>query len=220
MILVFCVHEKIKIIFYHEQGFARAAAPEVILPKSGFMLRLISILFLAIFLSATGSSQTAPSTRFSFGVEQDVLPYATGGYYAGFWAGKNKMRVRALLAHVHKPDFIIKKGFVNNRVTAYALVGDYFLKEGWKGWWASSGLVYWSSNIQTLERRTTQHYNNVLLNGSIGYNWRVYRNVYISPWAGMHLRVAGDRAVPVDGKVFTTALFNPEASVKVGWHFH
>lgn len=176
-----------------------------------FFLVLITALFPFI-----GFSQNTTSSKLHFGIEQDLLPYATGGYFAGFWAGKKHVRVRTILARVHKPDLIVTKGFTNNKVTAYALVGDYFLKEDWKGWWAGSGLVYWNSSIQSEEKLSTISYKNVLLNGSLGYNWKFYKQFYLSPWAGLHLRVGGAKRVDVDGRTFAPALLNPEASVKVG----
>ncbi|MBK9489386.1 MAG: hypothetical protein IPO07_11805 [Haliscomenobacter sp.] len=44
-------------------------------------------------------------------------------------------------------------------------------------------------------------------------------HLYLSPWAGLSIRVAGDTDVPVDNKRFTLPLFNPEASLKVGLYF-
>lgn len=183
------------------------------------VVSFILLPFLIALLPFDGQSQPLVSNKWSIGVEQDVLPYATGGYFAGLWAGKKQVRVRALTAHVHKPDLLVKDGFTNNKITAYALLGDYFLKEGWKGWWIASGLVYWKSSIQAKERIGTAAFQNMLVNGSLGYNWKFYKNFYLSPWAGLHLRVGGDRSVLIDGQTYKPALLNPEASVKLGWFF-
>lgn len=178
---------------------------------------------LALFIlaaSLTGTAQTqASQNRISFGLEQDILPYATGGYFAGVWAGRDRVRVRALTAKVNKPDFIVKKGFTNNKVTAYAVLVDGFLKQDWKGWWVGTGWVYWKSSIQTDKKMATAHYYNWLMNGSLGYNFSLGKNFYLSPWCGMHIRMAGDKRVAVDDKIFKPALFNPEGSVKLGVKF-
>ena len=58
-----------------------------------------------------------------------------------------------------------------------------------------------------------------LLNGSIGYALQLYRSIYVSPWAGLSLRVAGDSDIRVDGLSFEPRVLNPEASVKFGWVF-
>lgn len=170
-----------------------------------------------MLLTGVVSAQETPAPKFSAGLEQDVLPYLTGGYFAGVWVGKDHFRVRALTARVHKPDIFVKDGFTNNRVTAYALVGDYFFRKDWKGWWLSTGMVYWKSSIQSNARLSTVRYENYLLNGSMGYQFPIAKRFYLSPWAGMHLLIAGDRHFPVDGQDYTAPLLNPEASLKVGW---
>lgn len=178
------------------------------------------LVLVALLLPACGIfSQEKAQNRFTVGLEQDVLPYITGGYFAGVWAGKGHIRARALLIRVHKPDFILADGFTNNRVTALALVGDYFLRNNWKGWWAGAGLVYWKNTIQSDARLSTATFDQYLLNGSLGYHWKFWRNFYLSPWAGLHIQIAGDKEVPVDGKIFRPSLLNPEASLKLGWHF-
>jgi hypothetical protein len=99
---------------------------------------VISVLFLSLFAHA----QQKWLKRVSFGLEQDLLPYATGGYFAGVWTGIDQVSIRALTAKLNKPDFIVKDGFTNNKVTACAMLADYFLKDNWKGWWAGAGWVY------------------------------------------------------------------------------
>jgi hypothetical protein len=179
------------------------------------MAKILPALIL-LFFSICANSQDDAQKRISFGLEQDLLPYATGGYFAGGWVGMDHVRVRALTAKVNKPDFIVKDGFANNKVTAYAVLADYFFKENWKGWWAGAGWVYWKSSIQTSRKINTAYYYNWMVNGSVGYNFSFGKRIYISPWCGMHVRIAGDKYVAVDDKIFKPALLNPEGSVKVG----
>jgi hypothetical protein len=175
-------------------------------------MRLVLTLLLVSIYVAT----TAQTKKWNIGTEQDVLPYVTGGYYGSVWVGKNHLRVRALTAKVNKPEFMVPDGFEKNTVTAYALLGEYFLKENWNGWSIAAGMVYWKSSIRRDDLGETAKYNNVLLNGSIAHTFRIYRNLYITPWAGMHLRVGGPQEVSIREKSFQTPLLNPEASVKVG----
>lgn len=122
------------------------------------MLKSSILAFLVLFAAASCAQQT-PRKKIDVGIEQDILPYITGGYFAGAWVGKDHIRIRAIMAKVHKPDFIIKDGFTNNRVKAYALLADYFLKNNWKGWWAGTGLVYWKNSIQSDAKTSTAlHY--------------------------------------------------------------
>lgn len=177
--------------------------------------------FIALCLAAASLPVTSfgQNKAWAIGLEQDFLPYATGGYYAAAWAGKSHMRVRALVAHVNKPSFTVPDGFTNNTVTAMAIVGDYFLKTSFEGWYISAGIVKWNSSIQSNLRLSTSNYENTLINGSIGYNWKFYKNFYLSPWAGLHLRVGGAEKVYADGTSFNTPPITPEASIRVGWYW-
>ena len=175
-----------------------------------------SLFLLFALLSINLFGQQGPTNKINVGIEQDVLPYVTGGYFAGIWVGRDHVRARLITAKVNKPDFIIKEGFTNNKVKAYALLLDYFPKKGWSGWWAGMGLVYWKNSIQTDQKINTAHYKNWLINGSVGYNYKLYKHLYVSPWAGMHIKVGGDKNVVVDNKIFKPALLNPEASIKLG----
>lgn len=174
-------------------------------------------LFTIFSLSLNGQQSDKPV--FNAGLELDALPYLTGGYFGAVWAGKQHWRLRLLIAGVNKPDWATPDGFTNHHITAYAAVVDYFLKPGWKGWWVGGGPVFWNSSIQTDARLQTATFSHLLLNGSIGYNIRLPHHFYLSPWAGLSMRVAGDTGVPVDNANFTLPLFNPEASLKLGWYF-
>jgi hypothetical protein len=158
-------------------------------------------------------------SKWNFGLELDALPYATGGYFGAGWVGKNKWRVRVLLADVNKPDFTTKDGFTNHHIKAYAVILDRFLKDNWKGWWIGGGPVYWKSNIQSDSSNATKNFDNLLLNGSLGYNFTIYKNIYISPWAGLSLKVAGNDEFILDNKEYNLPLLNPEASIKFGLYF-
>jgi len=181
------------------------------------MKLLVTFLFLLPFLGF--GQHDSSHSKWNVGFEQDILPYITGGYFAAAWIGKDHIRSRILVANVHKPDFILKKGFTNNRVTAYAITADYFFKNNWTGWWTGVGIVYWKNSIQSDAKLSTAYYNNTLLNGSIGYNWNFAKHFYLSPWAGLNLRVGGAKHVVVDGKTFDPPLLNPEAALKLGVYF-
>lgn len=155
----------------------------------------------------------------SIGVELDVLPYLTGGYFGAVWVGKGHVRARALYAKVNMPDFIVSDGFTNNTIRSFAFVGDYFLNKEQKGLWFGGGMVLWDGEIQSDLQLETASYKNYLLNGSIGYVWDFGRKFYLSPWAGMSIRVGGDKAVEVDDDTFEPRLLNPEMSLKLGYRF-
>lgn len=168
---------------------------------------------------AHAQDTTIAKSKWQGGIELDVLPYLTGGYFGAGWVGKGHVRLRVLTAFVKKPDWSTPEGFTNHHITAYAAVADYFFKPNWKGFWIGGGPVYWRSTIQTDQQKQTAESNNWLLNGSAGYNFTFGKHFYLSPWAGLSLRVGGDTNVPVDNTTFTLPLWNPEASLKVGFIF-
>ena len=183
----------------------------------------IFILFLGLLLNLVAPSPTmsqdSTRKRINIGAEVDVLPYATGGWFIGGWLGEGKWRLRTLATVVNKPDFTTTAGFTNHRITSIVLLADRFLKPGWKGWWAGGGFVYWASSIQTDLKQETANFQNYLVNGSLGYNIKLGRHIYLSPWAGLSVRIGGDKDVPVDQRTYTLPLLNPEASVKFGVWF-
>lgn len=164
-------------------------------------------------------AQEKQPLKWNAGMELDLLPYATGGYFAAGWVGKENWRLRALHARVHMPDWFVARPFANLRIRASALVADRFLRPGWKGWWLGGGPVLWVGTVQTDARQEQASFRNWLINGSAGYHFMFSPHFYFSPWAGISLRLGGDRNVPVDNRNFTLPLLNPEASLKVGWYF-
>jgi hypothetical protein len=154
-----------------------------------------------------------------FGFELDALPYITGGYYGSVWIGYNKIRYRAVVAHINTPDFAVPDGFTNNELQAYAAIVDYFFQSGFKKWWMGSGIEYWKGKIQTEAQLSTATYYQTVFTFGGGYVWKFYKNFYLNPWAAVHVRVAGDTKVIVDGEEFTPSFLTPEASLKIGWHF-
>jgi hypothetical protein len=178
---------------------------------------LITILAWTMLSGEVSFAQSNPPI--SFGVELDVLPYATGGYFGALWLGKNHLRFRALTAKVFKPDWSTKEGFKNHEIQAYALVIDYFPALNWRKWWIGAGPVIWKSKIQADGSSVNTSFSNFLLNGSIGYHLGLGRHFYLSPWAGLSLKIAGDKDVSVQNKIYNLPLLNPEMSLKFGFHF-
>lgn len=173
---------------------------------------LFACCILAVQLHAQDSSQH----RWQGGAELDVLPYALGGYFAAGWVGKHQTRIRLLTADVRKPDLTTTKGFTQHRIHTYALVADYFFKPDWKGFWIGGGAVLWNSTIREKNSLASASFRNYLLNGSAGYHYRFGKRWYCSPWAGISLRVGGDKNVLVGLSRYTLPLLNPEASLKLG----
>jgi len=179
--------------------------------------RSIKLFFCLLLLHFSMTAQAQQKAK--VGMELDVLPYVTGGYFGAVWIGKEHLRARALYAYVHMPDFVTPDGFSNNTIRSFALLGDYFLKKEQVGFWVGGGLVFWDGTIQTDLHLEEASYHSFLINGSMGYAWPLNAHFYLSPWAGLSLRTGGDQQVSVDGETFKPRLINPEASLKVGFVF-
>jgi len=177
-------------------------------------------LFLYCLLAVPALAQEKTTAgSFTAGLELDFLPYATGGYFGGIWAGKGHWRGRLLAAKATKPDFLLPDGFSENNIHAYALLADYFLQPDFRGWWLAAGAVYWDNNIRYDADQRSGGYKSYLLSGGAGYNWKFFRNFYLSPWVGLHVRIAGDDTVAFPTTTYQPPRLNPEGSLKVGWHF-
>ena len=96
---------------------------------------------------------------------------------------------------------------------------DLFQVQNWGKWWIRAGPVLWNSKIRAEGSNTIASFSNLLLNGSIGYNFGLVRNIYLSPWAGLSLKVAGDKDIIVQNKTYNLPFLNPEMSLKLGFHF-
>lgn len=179
------------------------------------------ILILAFLSTVASYAQGDKSSGRSvaIGVELDALPYITGGYYGSLWVGHNQMRYRAVVASVTTPDFMVKEGFTNNEIQAYAFIVDYFFNPNFEKWWIGAGMEYWDGSIQTDAEQETATYSQTVFTVGGGYVWKFHKNFYLNPWAAFHVRVAGDREVSVDDKVYEPSAFTPEASLKLGWYF-
>ena len=182
------------------------------------MKRWFLFLALLCFLQAHAQNSSDTATGdWQAGMELDVLPFALGGYFGASWVGKDLVRFRLLTAKVNKPDFTTNSAFTHHQLNAYALVADYFFKPGWRGWWVGAGPVFWQSTIISKSSGTQASFFNWLFNGSVGYQYRIKKRMYVSPWAGLSFRFAGNKNVPVGTERYTLPLFNPEVSVKFGF---
>lgn len=166
-----------------------------------------------------GNTLYAQQEGITYGIETDVLPFALSGYIGAAWIGKGHFRMRALHASVKMPSITVPDEFTNNRIRSTAILLDYFPAEGFRGWWAGGGYVFWDGSIQTADRSARSDYKTHLLNGSLGYQFPFGDHFYLSPWGGLSIRVAGEKEIPVGEESFEPSLLNPELSLKLGWEF-
>lgn len=183
------------------------------------------LLILPPMLWAQQKSADAPASTarsWKLGTELDVVPYATGGYYASFFGADKGWRLRAVVARSGTPSFLVSSGFEKKRTDAYALLVDRFLgahRAEFKGFWVGSGVEYWHSRIRQANTNDFTHYDNVLVTAGGGYVWRIKKYFYLNPWVDTNFVVGGSRDINVSGKVYTQPLVTPEVSLKLGFIF-
>jgi hypothetical protein len=202
-------------------------------PKCLLALCLCLIMLLTNFESSfanleeinTAYPNTKIYTNYFIGLEIDVLPYILGGYFGAITIGRDNVSLRLLTArNATKPDFIIPSEFTNNKLDAYAALIDYRvnpinLRKNYNIW-LSAGLVRWNSSIENKQDHAISNYSNTLFSMGITYEYYLGFNFYVSPWVGMHIRVAGESEIQVGNKTYNVPLFNPEASIKFGYNFN
>ena len=175
-------------------------------------------LFILLMIAANGIyAQSVKKSKLNAGLEVDVLPYLTGGYYGSIWLSHNHLRYRAVLTQVTTPEFMLDEGFTNNDIKVYAVIADYFFKPEVDKFWVGMGVEYWKASIQTDLKGDQGRYNNTMFTLGGGYVWNLGKHLYLNPWVAIHLRIAGDSEVAVDEKIFKPAAVVPEGSLKIGW---
>jgi hypothetical protein len=179
-----------------------------------------ALFILLLFSTQASTAQAKPTAAvFTGGIEADVLPFITGGYYMSVWGGYKHVRYRVVLTDVHMPSFMTPNEFANHQIDAYALIADYFFHEGFTGWWIGSGLEWWKGEIDTHDASATGSYTAYMYTIGAGYVRNFFKGFYLNPWAGIHLKIGGDQTAQVGALEYTPPVFTPEISLKLGWRF-
>ena len=153
------------------------------------------------------------------GVEADVLPYVTGGWYASGWVGYDRVRLRLVASKVNPPDFTLKDDFTNGETRAYAALVDYFPRPAFEGPWIGGGIEHWDNRVGHPAETATGNYQNWMATVGGGWVFGMGRHLYLNPWAAGHWRIAGDTQTYVGSRLFQPRSALAEASVKMGWRF-
>lgn len=188
------------------------------------IMKIYICLLLGLFLTFQGafgqsSGPAKSSTPITVGAELDMFPYLTGGYYGSLWVGSNHVRARGVITRATLPGFVTEDGFEDNQIDVYAAIVDYFIHPDFQGLWIGGGIEYWNGNISLVDSPADAGYDNFIATLGVGYVWKFWKNLYLNPWAAVHVRVAGDDEVIVSNEQFNPRAVLPEASLKLGWHF-
>jgi hypothetical protein len=185
--------------------------------------RVLCVLLAALAATSPAAAQetnaTTAAPRTTAGVELDVLPYASGGYYVSGWIGHDRVRVRPVVTKTTLPDFVVQDGFKNADLDVYAVIVDYFPRGGFRGFWVGAGVEFWKNAIENEGNGSTAEWDNTVATIGAGYVWKFAGNFYLNPWAAAHVVTGGPISVNAGGATYSPKRFTPEVSVKLGWHF-
>lgn len=165
------------------------------------------------------AEETQDKKGTTVGFELDALPYLSGGWYGSAWVGRDRVRIRPVVASTELPSFLVEEGFSDAKVEAYALVVDGFFRDDFRGFWVGAGAEYWKNGVTNDADGGTGEWNNTVATVGGGYVWKIAGNLYVNPWVAGHLIVGGPTSLRVGGATYNPKRFSPEASVKLGWHF-
>lgn len=152
------------------------------------------------------------------GVELDLLPYLTGGYYGSLSWAQDEWRYRAVVAKVDLPAWIIPDGFDRHTQSAYALILDYFYEHQVNGWWSGIGFEYWRNEVREASSQESAVFWQGIVTVGQGYVWRINDYFYINPWGAIHVPLQTD-TVRIASRDYHPLPVLGEISVKFGLLF-
>ena len=182
--------------------------------RTGTVFMMLAAFAAGLPAAAQDIKPTTDAPRTTVGFELDALPYLSGGYYASTWIGRDRIRVRPVITKTSLPSFVVQDGFENAELDVYAVIVDYFFREGFQGFWIGAGAEYWQNSIENEVNGGTAEWNNTIATIGGGYVWEFAGNFYLNPWAAGHLVVGGPTSVEVGGATYSPKRFTPEVDRK------
>ncbi|SRR6266568_1100865 len=193
-----------------------------------WFLRMGTVVLL-VSAEVGGAHAAEPSGRAPRGVavggELDLLPTILSaldgelGSGANLWVGQDRLRLRAVGAHIaFPPGGLTPSGFKDRRLTAAAGIVDVFLHPGFSGPWLGGGVEYWWNTIGSPAGPGTAAWSSWVFTAGGGYVWKVWGDLYLNPWAAGHLLLSRPE-VTLYGATWKPAAISGEVSLKVGWFF-
>jgi hypothetical protein len=168
--------------------------------------------------SATDSLPSAYRALY-WGVEQEVAPYILRGWSLGGWIGLGRARLRAATVRLDMPNFIRSRYLSQERVIANSIAVDFFLKPEFKGFYFGGGGGYWTTILSPKPEfgQQKRRVESLMFSGGCGYNFLIWKGLYISPWVALHTRITGNAAVDLGSATYNPRLIFPEIALKIGW---
>lgn len=177
-----------------------------------------SVLFVCLLLISPAMADEQVLKKWMVGTELDLIPYVYDGYYISAVAGYGQWRARFVRTLITTPDFATQSGFEENKLNVNAYIIDYYLKEGFSGWWVGPGYEIWDGEVMEKSSGVKKTYRTNILTLGGGYTLRFNEHLYINPWAAVHIPIGGDTELQFANSAFKIRSM-PEASIKIGINY-
>jgi len=181
--------------------------------------RLILPALLALYPTVQAVAQSIGGAPIKVGLEVDAVPFATGGWYASGWVGRDRARLRLVATKVELPGAFVSAGWDKHRLEAQALLVDRFFRPGFAGPWVGAGLEHWSNRIERTGTGLETRFSSLQATAGGGWVFRFGNHFYLNPWAALHVQIAGDREAAAGPWTYHPRRVLGEASLKAGWQF-
>ena len=160
-----------------------------------------------------------PKRDLNIGVETLGLPYYSGFSGGTIWLGKNHFRIKGGKTSLATPSVYLRDGFENDNFDLTFVNVEYFLKNNFNGLWFGMGYGSWKGTVGHEEEIELGSYENVRLGFTLGYQYKLIKNLYINGWGGIYALLTGDTETPVGNRTVYFDEGVPLISLDIGWYY-
>lgn len=196
------------------------------------LVAILSATWLGSTLSAAAEdlapplpSAPPPTHRTALGFNVDLFPIVASAAQGKFgFSGQlqyaiDHVQLRYVGARMRQPDFIIDAdNFKHLDTTVLALLIDYFWRDDLSGFWVCSGFELWLNEISHNNTSQRASWNNAIWTMGGGYVWKFYKNFFLNPWLGLHLRL-NNPGIELAGARYRPMAVLANGSIKIGFTF-
>jgi len=175
-------------------------------------------------VASAAAAQERARTGPILGAEIDLLPVALSvaageaGGGVNVWVGFDHVRLRAVGTYIAFPQSFAPAGFSDRKLAVAAGIVDLFLRPDLSGAWIGTGFEYWWNQVGSPAGPGTASFTSGVYTLGGGYVWKVWRELYLNPWAAGHLLLSRPE-VTLNGATWKPGAITGEVSLKVGWSF-
>ena len=183
---------------------------------------LMLFLVVIVISSCAPTVGAQPTSTSRFGIETDAIAYRIGefpeSYFVSGWYGRNHWKFGAFFTHLILVDEHTTDGFTDQKDNVVGVQAEYFFRDTLTGFSAGPVVMYVDGKARSKKNFQTGTYQHVSAGMTLGYTWRLWDHLTISP----NLKVMG----PIGKKEFEIGdddtyevPWNLEPGLRIGWEF-